>query len=134
MSETTIRVAKRDMAPSGIAKILEIFFGGNTAVDAAVVYDETGETVDYHTVLDPFETKLAAAYCGILFESTRYRFNWLERAALQSLEFRTEQYDFLTVPLGEGFFLTLIIRPGALDEALEDTVTGAVEALYAEIA
>ena len=134
MNESPVRVAQRDMAPSSIAKILEIFFGGNTAVDAAVVYDETGETVDYHTVLAPFDTKLAAAYCGILFESTRYRFDWLEQAALQSLEFRTEKFDILTVPLGEGFFLTLLVRPGALDESLEDTVAGAVEALYAEIA
>ena len=134
MNERSLRVPKRDMAASGIAKILEIFFGGNTAVDAAVVFDETGETVDYHTMLDPFDTKLYAAYCGILFESTRYRMAWLEQAVLQSIEFYTEQHDFLTVPLSEGFCLTLIVRPGALDESLLDTAAGAVEALYSEFA
>ncbi len=127
------RTPQRDTAPSGISRILELFFGGNLAVDAAVLFDQTGETVDYHAVLDPFETRLAAAYCGIIFESARYRMEWLEQAKLESLQFTTDKYDILTLPIGDGFFLTILVREGALDDDLLDTVNGVREALLSEI-
>jgi hypothetical protein len=127
------RTAKRDMAPSGIAKILELFFAGNQFVQAAVLFDKTGETIDYHSVLDPFETRLTAAYCGILFEATRYKMLWLEHATLELLEFSTQKYDFVTAPLLDDFFLTLQVRAGAVDETLLDTISGAKEALLGEI-
>lgn len=127
------RIAKRDMAPSGIAKILELFFAGNHFVQAAVLFDDTGETIDYHSVLDPFETRLTAAYCGILFQTARYKMAWLEHATLELFEFSTQKYDFVTVPLLNDFFLTLLVRAGAVDETLLDTVFGAKEALLGEI-
>jgi predicted regulator of Ras-like GTPase activity (Roadblock/LC7/MglB family) len=133
VTDTVHRTAQRDMTQSGIARILELFFGGNHAVDAAVLFDSTGETVDYHAVLDPFETRLVAAYCGIIFESARYRMEWLKQGELQSLEFSTDKYDILTVPICEEFRLSLLVRKGALDSALLDTVSGVQEALQSEI-
>jgi hypothetical protein len=121
------------MAPSGIARILELFFGGNHAVDAAVLFDSTGETVDYHAVLDPFETRLIAAYCGIIFESIRYRMEWLGQGGLQSLELSTGRFDILTVPVCEEFYLSIAVRAGALDTSVLDTVSGVQEALESEI-
>ncbi len=133
MSDKHHRAVKRDMDASGIGKILEIFFGGNLAVDAAVLFDNTGETIDYHSVLDPFETRLAAAYCGILFESARFRMAWLEQAVLEMLEFTAENFDVLTVSVGDGFLLAILAKPGTVDDSLLDTVAGVREALIQEI-
>ena len=133
MSDKHPRAAQRDMDPSGIAKILEIFFGGNHSVEAAVLFDRTGETVDYHSVIDPFDTRLAAAYCGILFESARYRMAWLEQASLEILEMTCEHYDIVTVPVYEDFLLTVLAKPGTADESLLDAISGAREALIQDI-
>lgn len=133
MKEKPHLAAQRDMQTSGIGKILEIFFGGNHAVTAVVVFDSTGETVDYHSVLDPFDTRLSAAYCGILFESARYRMAWLAQATLQSIEYSCENFDIITLPVCEEFFLAILAQPGTIDETMRDTISGAIEALVQDI-
>ncbi len=133
MTKSPLRNPQRDMDPSGIGKILELFFGGNHSVTAAVLFDNTGETVDYYAILDPFETRLAAAYCGILFESAKYRLNWLTKSNTESVEFSTEIYDVITVPICEEFLFTLIVKTGNLDESLRDALAAVLEALSNEI-
>ena len=121
------------MAPSGIARVLEIFFGGNTEVEAAVLFDSTGETVDYHTHIEPFDARLLAAYSGIIFLATKYKLKWLEDAEVSMIEICTDRIDFVIVPVLEDFYLVVSIASGGLSENFIDTVVGSVEALCQEI-
>jgi hypothetical protein len=121
------------MAPSGIARVLEIFFGGNADVEAAVLFDSTGETVDYHTHIQPFDARLLAAYSGIIFSMTKYKLLWLEDAKITMIEICTERIDIVIVPVLDELCLVVSIAPGGVNENFIDTVAGSVEALCQEI-
>ena len=134
MKETHLKLPERDMVPSGIARVLEIFFGGNSHVEAAVLFDDTGETVDYHTHIAAFDARLLAAYSGIIVKSTQYKLRWLADAKITMIELITDRIETVTVPvLDEDFFLVVSVVAGHLDDNLLDTIAGAVEALQQEI-
>lgn len=128
-----MRRPERDMYASGIAKVLELFFGGNHKVKAAVLFDRTGEAVDYHAYIDPFDARLLAAYNGIIFGMAEYKLKWLEHATVSMIEISCEQSDMVTVPVIEDFFLVVAMEAGAWDDILLDTIMGSVEALRQEI-
>jgi predicted regulator of Ras-like GTPase activity (Roadblock/LC7/MglB family) len=132
--EKIVRKPERDnMHASGIARVLELFFGGNTKVQAAILFDDTGEAVDYHAYIDPFDARLLAAYNGIIFNKTQYKLKWLEGATVSMIEIMTERMDMVTVPVIEDFFLVVAMEAGALDENILDTIAGSLEALRQEI-
>ena len=133
MRERNIKIPERDMDPSGIARVLEIFFGGNPEVEAAVLFDSTGETVDYHSHIEPFDARLLAAYSGIVFMSTQYKLRWLADAKVSMIEMATDRIDIVIVPVVDGFYLVVSIATGRIDENFLDTVAGSVEALCQEI-
>ena len=133
MKDKLLRKPERDMHASGIAKVLELFFGGNHKVKAAVLFDRTGEAVDYHAYIDPYEARLLAAYNGIIFTMAEYKLKWLEDATVHMIEITTDGSDMVTVPVIEDFYLVVSMEAGALDERLLDTIAGSVEALQQEI-
>ena len=97
MRESTARTPQRDMDPSGFARVLEIFYGGNTEVDAAVIFDKTGETVDYHSYMDPYTARLTAAHMGIIFHLAHHKVEWLEKAKLHTLEVSCDGFYAITI-------------------------------------
>ena len=133
MKEKGKRKPERDMYASGIAKVLELFFGGNQKVKAAVLFDRTGEAVDYHAYIDPYDARLLAAHNGIIYNLTEYKLKWLEEATVTMIEISCDTCDMVTVPVIEDFFLVVSTEAGALDETLLDTIAGSVEALQQEI-
>ena len=133
MREKSLRKAERDMHASGIAKVLELFFGGNHQVKAAVLFDRSGETVDYHAYIDPYEARLLAAHIGIIFTMAEYKLKWLEDATVSMIEIATDLYSIVTVTVIEDFYLVVSMEAGALDDNLLDTIIGSVEALQQEI-
>ena len=133
MRESTARTPLRDMEPSGFARVLEIFYGGNTEVDAAVVFDKTGETVDYHSYMDPYDARLMAAHMGIIFHLAHYKMEWLAKAKLDTLEISCEGFYAITIHICEEYFLLIVAKPENADPALLDAVVGSVEALRKEI-
>jgi hypothetical protein len=127
------REPKRDMDPSGFAKVLEMFFGGNQEVDAAVIFDQTGETVDYHSYIDPYDARLIAAHLGILYELTRYKMDWLEKASLEMMEISCTGFQSVTLPICEDYYLLVLIKPGEMAPDVLDTIQGALEVIRKEI-
>jgi hypothetical protein len=121
------------MEPSGFAKVLEMFFGGNQEVDAAVIFDKTGETVDYHAYLSPYEARLAAAHMGIIFDLTRHKVDWLQQAKLQMIEISCTGWHAITLLICEEYYLLVLTKGGDVDPALQDTIQGAVEVIKKEI-
>ena len=135
MKDKNSRTPTRDMHPSGIAKVLELFFAGNPNVEAAVLFDRSGEAVDYHSYIDPFEARLLAAHNGIIFGMTQYKLKWLEDAAVSMIEIETEKRIMITTPVIEDFYLIVSLTTMDINDNsdLTDTINGAVEALCQEI-
>jgi predicted regulator of Ras-like GTPase activity (Roadblock/LC7/MglB family) len=89
---------------------------------AAVFYDGEGETVDYFTFVDPYQTKLIAAYHGVLVVSAASRFDWLNMGGLEELEIRTQRWDSFTVRVGDGYYLTVMVETGEMTAHLQRDV------------
>ena len=99
------RTSIRDQAPSGFSGALEQLCDSANALSAALV-DSVGETVDYAGVLEPFETRVAAAEWGLIIETLKSTpsSTWSETAELY---FRGRRRSFVIVTLGQGYALVL---------------------------
>ncbi len=120
------------MVESSLGRVLEIFFGGNTAVDAAILFDTSGETIDYHSYIDPFDARLIAAHCGILFEQANYKMKWLAEAMLEIVEIHTSKMDMVISMVCEEYLIVIVIN-GTPDDNLFDAIAGSIEVLRKEI-
>jgi len=127
------RTPKRDMEASSLARVLEIFFGGNTNVDAVVLFDSMGETIDYHSYIDPYSARLIAAHCGIIFDLTRYKLAWLGQAKVEMVEISAAQFDIVTCAVCEEYLLVVVTKSGTEDAHLLDSIMGSIEVLRREI-
>lgn len=121
------------MSSSSLGRVLEIFFGGNTRVDAAVLFDTGGETIDYHCYIDPFTARLIAAHSGILFELARYKMAWMDAGAVDTIEVSAVHSDFVISAVCEEYLLLVVVKGGAMDEGLSDTIAASIEVLRKEI-
>ena len=90
----------RDQAPSGFSQALQRLCDSANALSAALV-DSIGETVDYAGVLDPYETRVAAAEWGIVVDTLRSAssLNW---AITTEFYFRGKRRSFAIFTLGPG--------------------------------
>jgi hypothetical protein len=113
----------RDQSPSGFSAALQQLCDSTNALSAALV-DSVGETVDYAGVLDPFETRVAAAEWGLIIEVLKCTPSgtWSETAELY---FRGRRRSFVIVTLGQGYALVLelparrlYVSPRAIVEAV----------------
>ena len=126
------RDAQRDMAGSPFGTILERLHAEHDGVVAAVFYDDEGETIDYHSFLDPFDTRLAAAHHGVVVSSATQRMAWLRLGTVQALEVHTDKLASITLPVGGGTFLTVLTAAGALSDPLLESIDSAVIKLRME--
>jgi predicted regulator of Ras-like GTPase activity (Roadblock/LC7/MglB family) len=99
---------------------------------AAIFYDEEGETIDYHSRLGPFETRLEAAHLGVLVRSASHRARWTGLGSLEWFEIRTDRRESLTVPLGSGLVVSLLLEAGGLGPETLEHLLGAVARLRLE--
>lgn len=132
MSGAPERQPLRDTAESPFSRVLSALAEGCAGFRAAVFYDAEGETVDYHSFLDPFETRLVGAHHGVVLASASARFRWLGLGAVERLEVRAGWCDTISVSLGSGYYLTVVLEAGAADESLEAAIETAVAALREE--
>ncbi len=133
MRESIARTPIRDNHPSEFSRVLEIFFGGNTEVDAVVVFDRGGETVDYHSYINPYDARVAAAHMGILYNLTQFKVDWLEQAKLNMIEVAFSSFYAIAIHIWDEYFLLVLAKPENADPVLLDAVAGSVEALRKEI-
>jgi hypothetical protein len=99
---------------------------------AAIFYDEEGETIDYHSRLDPFQTRLEAAHLGVLARSATHRAHWTGLGYLEWLEIRTDRRESLTVTVGDGLRVSLLLAAGSLEPGTVDLLLEAVARLRLE--
>lgn len=133
MRESFGRIPLRDNQPSAFSRVLEIFYGGNTEVDAAIVFDRSGETVDYHSYIEPYDARLAAAHMGILYNLAQFKVDWLTKAKLHMIEIACDGFYAITSHIWDEYYLLVIAKPENADPVLLDVVAGSLEALRQEI-
>ncbi len=120
MSEVEARQPSRDSVESVFSEILSRMETACPDFEAAVFYDAEGETIDYHSYLDPFDTRLAAAHHGVIMTMADAKSRWLEIGCVKMIEVSSSKYDIVTMVLADGYFVTVIAGSGAIgDEVIE---------------
>jgi predicted regulator of Ras-like GTPase activity (Roadblock/LC7/MglB family) len=120
MSEVAARQPLRDSVESVFSEILFRMESACADFEAAVFYDAEGETIDYHSYLDPFDTRLAAAHHGVIMSLAGAKARWLEMGGVKMMEISSPKCDIVTMVLGDGYFVTVIAGPGAIDDKVID--------------
>lgn len=108
------------------------YLGGDQRVEAAVFYDNQGETIDYYTRKDLFMTRLTAAHHGLLFDSARTRMAWLQMGTVEMIEVCTSNLESITVPVGDDYCLTVVASAGSVNDDFHELVRGVVALLGEE--
>ncbi|MBN2525198.1 MAG: hypothetical protein JXR76_02310 [Deltaproteobacteria bacterium] len=108
----------RDMERSAFAEILSHIDGVCPGFRAAVFYDSEGETIDYHSYLEPFDTRLAAAHIGVIAASAARRFDSLNLGEVEQIEIHAEKLDSITMSMGDDLFLSVIVTSGHLNQMI----------------
>ena len=111
-------VLHRDMERSAFADILSDIDGVCPGFLAAVFYDGEGETIDYHSYLEPFDTRLAAAHIGVVAASAARRFEALSLGQVEQIEIHAEYLDSVTVSMGDDLYLSVIVTSGHLNQLI----------------
>lgn len=108
MTRKAPAASPRDQAPSGFSTALERLCVATNALSAALV-DSIGETVDYAGVLDPYETRVAAAEWALIITSLRTTatFDWKWTT---EFSFRGRRRTFVVETLGQGYALVIELR------------------------
>jgi predicted regulator of Ras-like GTPase activity (Roadblock/LC7/MglB family) len=131
--DKTQREPQRDMDISKFGEILMRVEESNIPIEAAVFFDDEGETIDYFTYRDPFSTRLLAAHLGIVFQSAKARLSWLRAGEVDMVEIRATLYDSVTLRVGMGCFLSVLLKSGELDHRLLATLEKVAEELRDEL-
>jgi predicted regulator of Ras-like GTPase activity (Roadblock/LC7/MglB family) len=118
MTEVRATLPARDSIESPFARILSKLESACEGFETAVFFDDLGETIDYYSYLDPFGARLVAAHHGVLFSSAHHRLEWLGVGSTTHLEIYALNRDSVTLRVAKGYYLTVVVRAGALSEEL----------------
>jgi predicted regulator of Ras-like GTPase activity (Roadblock/LC7/MglB family) len=112
-------VPQRDLRQTGFTPSLRDLVADVPGLHAAAFCDADGEIVDYHSYLDPFETKGAAAVLGVLLAMVAREGPRLAREGLRDLVVRTDEHVLFARRLAGNHFLAGVLAPdGALGKLL----------------
>jgi hypothetical protein len=100
--------------------------------ETAVFFDNQGEAIDFHSTLDAFGARLIGAYHVVLFLSADARFTWLGAGRVTYLELSAERRDSVTTRVAEGYYLTVIVQSGRVDDALLEKMSDVAARLREE--
>jgi predicted regulator of Ras-like GTPase activity (Roadblock/LC7/MglB family) len=124
--------AQRDVDESTFGAILARINAAHREVMVAVFFDDQGETIDYWSQLDPYDTRLTAAHQGVVVCSAIQRMSWLGMGVVEALEVQTDRTVTLTIPVGGGTFLTVVSRGNELTPELNELLDEVIVQLRLE--
>ncbi len=132
MKNKSKKQPNRDTGATVFGDIMAAFAERFDQVEAVVFFDASGETIDYHSFLDLFVTRLAAAHHGLIFQSVFARLAWLEMGSVDRIEIGATGMDTVTLLVGEDLYLTVVASCGTIDSDLHDAIDETVLALRQE--
>lgn len=118
MKSNSIKAISRDMDASPFSTILATLEDTCPGFEAAVFYDSIGETIDYYSYLDPFDTRLTAAHLGVVISQAVHQFAWLEFGDVKVMEIYADEKESVTLVLGDGLFLSIVMAAGNLNKTI----------------
>jgi predicted regulator of Ras-like GTPase activity (Roadblock/LC7/MglB family) len=107
LTETT-----REQARTGFTSLLEEIVVSCPGAVAAIFSDAEGETVDYCTFLEVFDTQITGAQWGSVVAGVRDLVAKVGQGELDAVHVRGTERDFLIQLVGEGYYLTLVLSQG----------------------
>ena len=124
---------QRDTKESEFSKILAAIEDSCNGFETIVFFDSEGETIDYHSCIDPYDTRLTAAYLGVVISSAIYRFNFLELGDVKYMEFVSDKKEILTVSIGDDLFVGLVLKAGSLTKEVYTAMDALIVTLRMEV-
>lgn len=116
-------VPQRDLERTGFTAHLHGMAGEVPGLLAIAFCDEEGEIIDYHTYLDPFDTKLLGAVLGVLLSTVQREGPRLSAGGIRELVLLTDRYLVFARRTAAEYFLAGLMAPdavlGKLLEALD---------------
>jgi predicted regulator of Ras-like GTPase activity (Roadblock/LC7/MglB family) len=100
--------------------------------ETAVFFDDQGEAIDFHTRSDPYGARLIAAYHVVLFMSAHARLEWLGAGRTTQLEIFAQRRESVTMTVGDGYYVSVVVRAGSCGDALLERLVDVAEKLRAE--
>ena len=112
-------VPQRDLQGTAFTVYLEHLVSEVPDLQAVAFCDEEGEVVDYHSYLDPYETKVTGAVLGVLLSAVAREGPHLTAGGLRELVIETsENVLFARRMAGEYFLAGVLGREGVLAKLL----------------
>jgi predicted regulator of Ras-like GTPase activity (Roadblock/LC7/MglB family) len=102
----------REQARTAFTGLLEEVVVGCPGAVAAVFSDADGETVDYCTFLEVFDTQLTGAQWSADLAALASAVERWGLGSLESVHVRGPDRDFLIQTVGEGYYLTIVLHHG----------------------
>ncbi len=116
MTGSTKRNAERDMDPTAFGKILSRLRDTFDTVEIVVFHDSLGETIDYSSHCDPYLTRIMGAHLGLIYESAKSRTKWLGFGKVLRVDTYSADRECLTVFIADDTCVTIVARPGTIDQ------------------
>lgn len=112
-------VPQRDFPRTGFTAALRRLVEDVPGLQAVAFCDEEGEVVDYHSYLDPYETKVAGAVLGLLLATVQREAPHLASGGVRELVVLTDQHVlFVRRSVGDYFLAGVMEAGGALGKLL----------------
>jgi predicted regulator of Ras-like GTPase activity (Roadblock/LC7/MglB family) len=103
-------------------------------IEAVVFHDGLGETIDYYSKIDPYLTRVAAAHHGLIFQSTKARFNWLNLGEVTRVSTYSNEKESLTIKVDEDTCITVMAGQDTIDnESFEEVLEQVLKQLREEV-
>ena len=125
-----VREAARDQAESAFTPILRTLLHVEAGVLAVAFVDDEGETVDYASVLPPYDTKVTGAHLRVVMETLRgvapsHGESWF-------LEVQATERDIVIRRINDEYILVVMVNARSITRRLLGAVEDAVNKLRAE--
>lgn len=122
-------IPQRDLRKTAFTAALRTLVADVPGLHAAAFCDEEGEIIDYHSYLDPYETKVAAAVLGLLLTTISREAPRLAAGGTQDLLVHTDEHVLLVRRMARDYFLVMVLdRDAAVGKLLS-----AIDAAEAQV-
>ena len=115
-------VPQRDLQGTGFTESLQKMVADVPDLQAVAFCDEEGEIVDYHSYLDPYDTKVAAAILGLLLTTVAREGPRLCAGGIRELVIETDENVLFARRMAGEYCLAGVLGPQAVLAKLLDAL------------
>ena len=125
-------VPQRDLQKTGFTPSLRHLVAEVPGLHAVAFCDEEGEVIDYHSYLDPYETRVAGAMLGVLLSAVVREAPRLVHGGIRDLLLETDEHVLFARPTAAGYYLAGVLARGSVLGKLFSELDNAEARIMAE--